>query len=343
MREDFAIGPGLPNPVYPDLAQRLVTTTAVPDDDIRFVLGVCSAYAYGDTNTMATIMDRLGLKRNRCRMISEYVDALFLTSTAYLIQSQDGRVAILCYRGTPPTSVITWLTDFEVEAIKIRVPAPSGTAFGAVHAGFYRNVRSTRFKIVELLEHAIDGRSVLGDAQSLEDERPECGLEALFVTGHSLGGASAALLAALLVAEPRRYGQILERLRAVYTYGSMMIGDRAFADACNDDAFLREKVVRYVYANDVVTQYPAKASGSFKHFGREYRYTPAGKKGRWRHGRPRTQLRSVVQLVTAPFAILAKIFRLTRHIPFHASLSDHLPQYYIDALAPDALRSEFGD
>jgi hypothetical protein len=343
MKEESAIGPGLPNPVYPGLAERLVTTTAVPDHDIRFVLGVCSSYAYGDVNTVATIMDRLGLTRNRCRMISEYVDALFLTSTAYLIQSQDGRVAILCYRGTPPTSVITWLTDFEVEPVTIPVPAPSGTRVGRVHAGFYRNVRSTRFKIVELLQDAIAGKSVLSQAENPEDEPPESGLEVLYVTGHSLGGASAALLAALLAAEPGRYGEILKRLRAVYSYGSPMIGDPAFADACNDDPFLREKVIRYVYANDVVPQAPPRASGSFKHFGQEYRYAPPGEKGRWRHGRPRQQLRNVVQLVTAPLAVLAKTLTRTRHIPFHASLSDHFPQYYLDALTPDALRSEFGD
>ena len=106
MKEDSAIGRGLRNPVYPDLTGHLVATTAVPDPKTRFVLAVCSAYAYGDVTTVATIMDRLGLQRNRCRMISEYVDALFLTSTAFLIQSHDGQVAILCYRGTPPTSAI---------------------------------------------------------------------------------------------------------------------------------------------------------------------------------------------------------------------------------------------
>jgi hypothetical protein len=71
MREGSAIGPGLPNPVYPDLERHLIKTTAVPDDIISFVLVVCSAYAYGDASTVATVMDRLGLTRNRCRMISE--------------------------------------------------------------------------------------------------------------------------------------------------------------------------------------------------------------------------------------------------------------------------------
>lgn len=352
MNEDSAIGPMLPNPVYPDLTEDLVTAIAVPDDKLRFVLGVCSSYAYGDTRTVATVMDRLGLTRNRCRMISEYVDALFLTSTAYLIQSHDGRAAILCYRGTPPTSAITWLTDFEVEPVTITVPGPDGAPVRRVHGGFYRNVRSTRFKIAELLQDAIDGKSILDPAENPEDEPPAARLEALYITGHSLGGASAALFAALLTfdpikhaaAQPNTGGEIAARLRAVYTYGSPMIGNPAFAKACNADAFLAKNVIRYVYANDVVPQLPPNASGAFSHFGREYRYTPPGEKGDWHLSkRPRRQLRSLLELATAPLAIVATSLKLTRHIPFHASLSDHFPQYYLDALTPPELRSEFGD
>jgi hypothetical protein len=351
MKDDSAIGPGLPTPVYPDLTGDLVNAAVVPDEQIRFVLGACSAYAYGDASTVATVMDRLGLTRNRCRMISEYVDALFLTSTAYLIQSHDGRAAILCYRGTPPTSAVTWLTDFEVEPVTITVPGPVGAPAPRVHGGFYRNVRSTRFKIAELLHDAIEGKSVLDPTENPDDEPPACGLKTLYITGHSLGGASAALFAALLGFEPIKQarvaadtgGQIMDRLRAVYTYGAPMIGNPPFADACNDDLFLANNVIRCVYANDVVPQVPPKASGAFQHFGREYRYTPAGEKGEWRISEPRTQLRSLVELATAPLAIVATSLKLTRHIPFHASLSDHFPQYYLDALTPAELRSEFGN
>jgi predicted lipase len=283
-------------------------------------------------------------------VISEYVDALFLTSTAYLIQSHDGQVVILCYRGTPPTSAITWLTDFEVEPVTIEVPALSGAEKAEVHGGFYRNVRSTRFKVVELLQDAIAGKSVLDPADNPGDEPPAHGLKALYVTGHSLGGASASMLAALLVAEPIKYGaikpetpgEILDRLRAVYTYGAPMIGNPAFADGCQRHPKLANKVLRYVYANDVVPQVPPKAAGDFEHFGQEYRYTPPGDAGRWRPSKPRRQLRSLVQLATAPLAIAAKSLKLTRHVAFHASLSDHFPQYYLDALTPDELRSEFG-
>jgi hypothetical protein len=351
MQDESAIGAGLPDPVYGDLPDRLAAARTVPDADIAFVLAVCSGYAYGGAHSVAAIMDRLGLTRNRCRLVSEYVDALFLTSSAYLIQSQDGRVAILCYRGTPPTSLITWVTDFQVEPVKIRVPAPSGDGSGEVHGGFYRNVRSTRFKIVKLLEQAIAGRSILDPADNPDDQPPAQGLEVLYVTGHSLGGASAALFAALLTAQPSPYGgidpgtyaQIRDRLRAVYTYGSPMVGDPAFAASCNRDSLLGERVIRFVYANDVVPQVPPRASGRFEHFGRECRYTPAGPGGEWKPSEPRQQIRSIFQVATAPLAVVAKTLTVTRRIRFRASLADHFPQYYIDALAPGSLQSEFGD
>lgn len=324
----------------------------MPNDQIRSVLAVCSAYAYGNAGTVATVMDRLGLTRNRCRMISGAVDALFLTSIAFLIKSQDGRVAILCYRGTPPTRAIKWLTDFEVRPVTSKVPGPPMPRERRVHGGFHRNVRSTRFSIVRLLQNAIGGRSMLEPMEDPRDEAPAGGLQALYVSGHSLGGASAALFAALQVFEPSTHATvapgtgatILDRLRPVYTYGSPMIGNPAFANACQGDPLLANKVIRYVYANDVVPQVPPKASGPFKHFGREYRYTRPDRRGSWRQSEhSRRQLPSLVQLATAPLAIVASSLKVTRHIPFHASLNDHLPQYYLDALTPDGLQSEFGD
>lgn len=334
MTEDFAVGPGRP-PVWNDLVDQFVSPATTPHANIAFALAVCSSYAYGDADTLATIMDRLGLTHNRCRMVSEYVDALFLTSTAYVIQSADGRVAILCYRGTPPTSLITWMTDFQVAPVKIRFG--SAAPVGAVHGGLYRNVRSTRFRIAEVLRRAIAGLSILD-----EDEAPlEDRLQALYVTGHSLGGASAALFAASLVFEPKDYDDIRAYLNAVYTYGAPMVGDPSFAAACQAEDLLRESVFRYVYINDIVPRTPPKLSGPFKHFGHEYRYTA---NGHWIHPRSdRRQLRGLFQFAGAPISLLAKTVSRLRHIPFHASLSDHFPQNYIDALAPDPLRSEFGD
>ena len=94
-------------PVYEDLVGKLVAAKVDPehrDEMVAHVMGTCAGYAYSDGQTVAMIMARLGLEDNNCRMIAEDVDVMFITSTSFLIQSKDGRVVILCYRGTPPTS-----------------------------------------------------------------------------------------------------------------------------------------------------------------------------------------------------------------------------------------------
>jgi len=327
-------------PVYHDLVERLLRTEKYPDPAVAYTMAVCSGYAYGDLKTLAMIMARMGLEQSNCRMVSEYVDALLLTSTSFLIQSKDGRVVILCYRGTPPTSLITWLTDFDIDPVKVKLAAPGADGEYDVHGGFYRNVRSTRYEIERALTDAIAGRSVLAHGEPMPGP-----LEALYICGHSLGGASAAMLTAMLRTEPEFAG-IAGKLRAVYTFGAPMIGSKEFAAACNKDDFMREKVIRYVYADDIVPQVPPKESGRFAHFGAEYRYKPPRDHDTWYPSKPSKQLRNMLELATTPLSFLAKQLTLTRHIPFHASISDHLPQNYIDALRPrepQEVRSEFGD
>ena len=330
-------------PVYHDLIDRLAGARTHPDDDIGFVMAVCSAYAYGDASTLAMMMTRLGLEHSHCLMVSVYVDAMLLTSVAYVIQSHDGRVAIVCYRGTPPTSAITWFTDLQIDPVTIELPVPGGVdgagpARCEVHGGFYRNVRSTRYQIMAALERALDGRSVEPDGAKLEHP-----LEALYLTGHSLGGASAQMLAAMLHLDDA-YEPVRDKLRAVYTCGAPMIGNPAFAQGCDRIEFLNRNLIRYVYARDVVPQVPPTASGPFAHFGQEYQFTPSGDGGSWRHNAtPRRQMRDALALLLTPASLLARQMTLTRRIRFSASIDDHLPQYYIDALTPKGVRSEFGD
>jgi hypothetical protein len=325
-------------PVFSDLVDKLAAAEKHPDEDIAYVMSVCAGYAYADGQTVAMIMARLGLADNNCRMIDEYVDVMFITSTSFFIQSNDGRIAILCYRGTPPTSLITWLTDINVDPEKLKIPFFGASDGDYVHGGDYRNVRSTRYEIVRALQRAIAGRSVCDD----KTEMPHP-LEALYITGHSLGGASAAMLAIMLVTEPA-YAPILSKLKAVYTFGAPMITSPPLADKCNSNDFLHDRVIRYVYANDIAPQVPPKESGPFKHFGTEYQYKPRGDGGTWNHNaQPRKQLTSIVELVANPLSFLARQVKLTRKLPFHASIEDHLPQYYISALAPPNVQDEFGE
>ena len=103
-------------PVYPGLAETLAGADAEkqPVAEIAHTLAVTAGYAYSDAGTLAMMMTRLGLERAYCREIARSVDAMFIRSTAFLIQSADGRVVILCYRGTPPLDLISWLLDADV-------------------------------------------------------------------------------------------------------------------------------------------------------------------------------------------------------------------------------------
>jgi hypothetical protein len=202
-----------------------------------------------------------------------------------------------------------------------------------VHGGFYRNVRATRPDVVWCLDWALHGLSVRGGGETMPNP-----LEALYVTGHSYGGAMASLLAIMLRNEPA-YAPLLRKLRAVYTYGAPMVGSPALAEACAADDRLGDRVFRYVYDNDIVPQLPPRACGEFEHFGEEYRYTPS--RG-WRESTPRTQLGGLVEVLAAPTTVLARQLRLTHNVRFHASLYDHLPGGYIAALTPPEVATEFG-
>ena len=104
-----------------------------PVAKIAHTLAVTAGYAYSDAGTLAMMMTRLGLERAYCREIARSVDAMFIRSTAFLIQSADGQVVILCYRGTPPLDLISWLLDADV-TLPDRPPAPAPLAPGETPA-----------------------------------------------------------------------------------------------------------------------------------------------------------------------------------------------------------------
>ncbi|MDX6706976.1 MAG: hypothetical protein QOI48_2822 [Solirubrobacteraceae bacterium] len=326
-------------PVYHELVETLAATDAHPDATVAHVMATCAGYGYSDAATVAMIMARMGMVDNRCRMVAQVVDVMLISSTAFLIQSHDGRVVILCYRGTPPTSLITWLTDTDVNPEKIPISFPHSPGTFDVHGGVYRNVRSTRYAIVAALQRALDGESVLEEGGT----KPDHPLESLYVTGHSLGASMAAMMGVMLTTE-RSYAPIAARLKAVYTFGQFMIGTPLLAEACNDVPFLRDNVIRYVYANDIAPQLPPTQSGPFEHFGQEYQYRTNGGEGQWHHNKtPRGQIKSLLEVVGNPLSFLARQFQITRNVTFHASVYDHLPHHYIAALTPPGVHSEYGE
>ncbi|MFE1803206.1 lipase family protein [Streptomyces sp. NPDC059517] len=266
-------------PVHPDLVERLTQDKDHPDPDgvVPHTMATCAAYAYAgfaqraDPDTVAMIMTRLGLEENDCQVFEQRVDAMYIASAAYLIQDRDRRIAVLCYRGTQPEDVISILTDADVRPEMLDVELDGRRH--EVHAGFYRNVRATRYLVVEALDRALRGESVVPGGTGTRGH----GLEALYITGHSLGGAMAALMGVMLTMEPR-YRRIADKLRAVYTFGQPMVGGPDFARACEEATGpygsrpLRERMLRYIFDRDVVPALPPRPVGPYAPFGREFHY-----------------------------------------------------------------------
>jgi len=321
-------------PVYPDLVEQLVGARRHPDGTAAHVAAVCSGYAYGEERTVAMMMSRMGLEKNRCLEVSLSVDAMFISSTAYVVQSADGRLVVLAYRGTEPANFINWLLDVDVNPEKVSIQLSGAGGEYQIHGGFYRNTLATRVEVVEALERALKGQSVIAGGDPVPNP-----MEALYVTGHSLGGAMAALMGVMLVTDPS-YAPIAAALRAVYTFGQPMLGETRFARACADHPFLGRNVIRYIYEHDVVAELPPTASGDFAHFGPELRY----RAGAWKESAaPAKQLNNLLELPGAAAAFVAHQLRWLRKLPFQHSIYDHMPRHYIATLKPPHVSSEFGD
>jgi hypothetical protein len=165
-------------------------------------------------------------------------------------------------------------------------------------------------------------------------------MEALYITGHSLGAAMAALMGVMLVTEPA-YAKIAEKLQAVYTFGQPMIGSPELAAACNADRFLGRNVLRYIHQHDVVAHLPPRTSGAFAHFGPEYRFD-----GNWpwrRQMQPTPQMPSLLGLLETPVGFITRQLDRFRDVRFKYSLDDHAPQHYVSRLTPPGTATEFGD
>jgi len=342
-------------PVYPDLERHLARCArgTQPDDLVRHVMAVCAGYAYGEIestqhepeelrgiNALSAMLVRMGLPNNRCRIVAEQNDAMLIRSTAFVVQSENRDVVILVYRGTEPSSLLNWFTDMEIHSREPSLIDLGDHGACPVHAGFYRNIRATRSEVLRTLQFAMArqpiedaGRPGARPAQLPARERP-----ALYVTGHSLGGAMAAIMGLMLMTDPAYRNELGRALRAVYTFGQPMIGPdeiRQSYEAVPDR--YRAPVCRYVYRQDPVPRVPAADLGPFTHFGIEHRYD-----GTWTPStQPIRQMPSILGFGRAFLSFpMEQVPILKRLLPPY-TISDHFPQNYIEACANH--HSEYGD
>jgi triacylglycerol lipase len=190
------------------------------DPEIASLLGQLSSLAYvdgaDDRSRSATALgfpDPVFVKENEC--------------TQALVLSKDQAI-VVAFRGTDPNLLHNWITDFSAAF----VPGP----VGYVHAGFSAALACVWPDVLQEVDGRQEGRG-----------------QALWVTGHSLGGG----LANLAVADLRLSGN--RPVNGLYTFGCPRVGDAAFQQAFDQN--FRGSAFRFVNQNDPVPRLPTRSMG----------------------------------------------------------------------------------
>ncbi|TVU50054.1 hypothetical protein EJB05_01409 [Eragrostis curvula] len=194
------------------------------------------------------------------------------TTQAFVMteRASDARFVVVSFRGTEPFDMQDWSTDVNLSWLGLG-------AMGHVHVGFLKALG------LQEEDDKDAGRAFPRDApKSAGKQQPVAYYKLrdvlrahpnarVIVTGHSLGGALAAIFPALLAF----HGEcdILGRLLAVHTYGQPRVGDDAFAEFCRKKvapaAGAADPGPRVVYRYDLVPRVPFDAPpiARFRHGG----------------------------------------------------------------------------
>lgn len=267
------------------------------------ILAEIAAWSYADAETLADELEHRGILSPgaECHEVSLRNEPMLVVATAFVIRS--GNVVIVSFRGTEPRNAINFLTDATVEPRAFR-------SMGSVHGGFYRNLRAVWTDVAHWIQEAEQNGT----------------LKALYLTGHSLGGAMAVLAAATIFGD-ERFARWRPLVKGVYTFGGPMAGDAAFAQSC-DERF-GKILFRHVYGKDLVPRMPPLSTGRFRHSGKEY----AGSRQGWTP-RAKPVEQAVTAFLSLPLGLVAwtfKQFPWLRWVPMPFSIDDHSPNTYLEA------------
>ena len=202
--------------------------------DRAYALAMASELAYEDGASVEhSVREEWGF--DRCRFVDSD------DSQGFVAANRD--VVIVAFRGTEANDVSDWLTDADFTLV-------DGPLEGQVHEGFYDALAD----VWQVVNHEL---------QLLDPQQRK----SLWVTGHSLGGALAALAAA-------RWAEAGRHVSGLYTFGQPRTGDAKFRR--NFNFAMKASAFRFVNDNDLVTRIPPRALG-YSHVGTLKYFTDAGR------------------------------------------------------------------
>ncbi|KAI8322542.1 alpha/beta-hydrolase, partial [Martensiomyces pterosporus] len=168
-------------------------------------------------------------------------------SYGFVAHKDDTKEIIVSWRGS--TILMDWIADLTF----VPVPWPKQVDGSAVHVGFLSAYSAAADKIKSV---------VAGLVQKYPDYK-------IVLTGHSLGGAEAAVGAADFAVTHPEWVSKME----LYTYGEPRVGNPSFAAWMSKQPF---PIYRVVNKGDLVPQVPLQVMG-FEQHSQEVWYTPSGK------------------------------------------------------------------
>jgi hypothetical protein len=303
-----------PPPIVGDnFVDKLLDRDIAYDPELAYVCSIIAGWSYSNRTTLERRLKYYGLAKATVQEIAVLNPSMMIVSTAFFVRSACGRIAILSFRGTEPTNLISWLTDSDVSQRNF-----AGT--GQVHEGFYENLQAVWEDVDETIDKATDR---LGDSTKA--------VQKLFITGHSLGAAMAVIAAAKLSRDGSRATRKV--LSGVYTFGQPAVGDAEFV--AYFEPRIGDRLYRHDYAFDAVPRLPPASTGDFRHFG-ELRVARRAQDG-WTSSHAALHQAGGLSLIA--LSVLSSFVgrRIQRFGPLerwlckYSLFDDHSPKHYIDA------------
>ena len=180
-----------------------------------------SNLAYKDEKTIQAGVAACGFKQVNVHAVREI--------QAYVAGSDTA--VIVAFRGSRPDELLDWMTDFDAQQVSFAnfFACPN---VGGTHQGFTLGLLRV-------------WSSIVADVVKFQDKA-----QTLWIAGHSLGGALAALCAAAFTFAKRM------PVNGLYTYGQPRVGDLDFT--VQMDSHLGSSYFRFVNDKDIVTRVPPR-------------------------------------------------------------------------------------
>jgi lipase (class 3) len=289
-----SLGPSFPSP----------KADQTYDAKWAYALAVISGWAYAEGQVLVDQLQYYGFAKCTVTEIGVSNPAMLIVATAYFVRSADKRVGVLAFRGTEPMNLVNWLTDADTSKYTF------GSEHVHVHSGFFANVEALWGDIVDVVHPAIEN-----------------GLEELYLTGHSLGGAMAVVAAARIFNDDvPMYQKWRSALRGIYTYGQPIVGDTGFK--AKFDGFFGAFLYRHIYDDDVVPCLPpTSVDSTFVHFGQ--RRAAATPQDSWALD-PYDRRAGLLAFASIAESFLTRRIDALHGVKVPYSLDDHSPRGYID-------------